>query len=107
MGGVGILLKNVVTDLYGSNIKMLHRPLDFFRELEFSIDHVVTRHEQVRQLRANTWAADNNTYSSKYNLFFAQSQSGLVSTQVLDYVIHRWGVPLSVPLLLEKKIRGK
>ncbi|EHP82733.1 hypothetical protein [Methanotorris formicicus] len=47
----------------------------------------------------------NNSKSSNYNLFFAQSQRGIVSIkQVLDYAIHRWGTPLAMFMLLEKDL---
>lgn len=54
------------------------------------------------------WAKINNSKPTKYNLFFTQSIRGIVPIkQVLDYGIHRWGVPLCVPLLLEKDISEK
>ena len=41
-------------------------------------------------------------------MFFAQSPRGIVSiNQVLDYGLHRWGVPLCVPLLIEKDLGKK
>jgi hypothetical protein len=49
------------------------------------------------------WAKLNNSKPSKYNLFFTQSQRGIVPTKVLDYAIHRWGTPLAMILLLEKE----
>ncbi|MEO0069955.1 MAG: hypothetical protein ABIK18_04085, partial [candidate division WOR-3 bacterium] len=53
-------------------------------------------------------ARENNTSPTKYNLFFTQSTRGIVPTnQVLDYSIHRWGVPLCVPLLLEKNLQER
>ncbi len=106
--GVRELLKTVTNALYRKEIRIFHRPLDFFRELNISIDEILKKHDSIKTLRADIWAKQNNSNSSKYNLFFAQSQRGIVSiNQVLDYGIHRWGVPLCVPLLLEKDLAGK
>jgi len=108
MPGVRELLKNVTNALYGKEIRIFHRPLDFFRELNISIDEILKKHNSVKGLRADIWAKVNNSNPSKYNLFFAQSPRGIVSiNQVLDYGIHRWGVPLCVPLLLEKDLKEK
>ena len=108
MIGVRELLKNVTTSLYGQEIRIFHRPLDFFRELSVSIDEILNEHESIKKIRAEEWAQDNRSTPSRYNLFFAQSIRGLISTkQVLDYAIHRWGVPLCVPLLLEKDLQKK
>ena len=106
--GVRELLKNVTNALYRKEIRIFHRPLDFFRELNISIDEILDKHKSVKKLRAEDWAKANNSNPSKYNLFFAQSPRGIVSiNQVLDYGIHRWGVPLCVPLLLEKDLGEK
>jgi hypothetical protein len=106
--GVRELLKNVTNALYRKEIRIFHRPLDFFRELNISIDEILRKHNSVKKLRAEIWAKLNNSNPSKYNLFFAQSPRGIVSiNQVLDYGIHRWGVPLCVPLLLEKDLGDK
>ncbi|MCQ6254413.1 hypothetical protein [Methanocaldococcus sp.] len=103
--GVRKLLNGVITNLYREEIRILHRPLDFFKELGISIDTLIEQHESVKKIRAETWAKLNNTNPSKYNLFFAQSQRGIVPIkQVLDYSIHRWGTPLAMYLLLEKDL---
>ena len=105
MTGVRMLLKDVTTHLYRNEIRIFHRPIDFFKELNISIDEILERHESVKKIRAKIWAKENYSSPSKYNLFFAQSQRGLISTkQVLDYAIHRWGVPLCFLLLLEKDL---
>jgi len=105
MKGVRELLKNVTTSLYRQEIRIFHRPIDFFKELGISIDEILSKHESIREIRAEDWAKENKSSPSKYNLFFAQSMRGIISTrQVLDYAIHRWGVPLCVPLLLEKDL---
>lgn len=106
MKGVGKLLNDVTSYLYRREIRIFHRPLDFFKELGISIDEILNKHESVKEIRAEKWAKENNSTPSKYNLFFAQSMRGIISTkQVLDYSIHRWGVPLCVPLLLEKDLQ--
>jgi len=103
MIGVRELLKSVTTKLYRHEVRIFHRPIDFFRELGISIDEVLEEHKSIKKIRAEDWARENKSTPSKYNLFFAQSQRGLISTkQVLDYTVHRWGVPLCIPLLLEK-----
>ncbi len=103
--GVRELLKNVTNALYRKEIRIFHKPLDFFRELNISVDEILNEHISVKEARAEIWAKLNNTNPNKYNLFFAQSPRGIVSIkQVLDYGLHRWGVPLCVPLLLEKDL---
>jgi len=106
--GVRMLLRDVTTNLYEKGIKIFHNPLDFFKELDISINEILTRHKSIKDIRAEEWAMKNNSTEQKYNLFFAQSNRGIVSTkQVLDYSIHRWGVPLSFFLLLEKDYKTK
>jgi len=101
--GVRRLLREVTNALYRREIRIFHKPLEFFRELNISIDEILTKHESVKELRSETWAQLNNSNPRRYNLFFAQSPRGIVPIkQVLDYGLHRWGVPLCVPLLLEK-----
>jgi|GEM_PF-451020 len=103
--GVGKLLKEVATSLYRQEIRIFHKPLDFFNELKISIDDILEKHKSIKDIRAEKWAKENASSPSKYNLFFAQSLRGIVPiNQVLDYTIHRWGVPLCVPLLLEKDL---
>lgn len=105
MIGVRELLKEVTTMLYRNEIRIFHRPVDFFKELNISIDEILKKHESIKKMRAEAWANENNSIPSKYSLFFAQSIRGLISTkQVLDYTVHRWGVPLCLPLLLEKDL---
>lgn len=100
--GVRILLADVINDLYEKEVRILHRPADFFRELGISIESILEKHKSVKSLRSTEWARVNKSDPNRYNLFFAQSQRGIVSTNVLDYAIHRWGVPLCAALLLEK-----
>jgi len=101
--GVRELLKRVTNALYEKEIRVFHRPLDFFRELNITIDEILDKHASIKKMRSKIWAQLNKTNPNKYNLFFAQSMRGIVPiNQVLDYGIHRWGVPLCVPLLLER-----
>jgi len=103
--GVRELLKNVTNALYRKEIRIFHKPLDFFRELNISVDEILDKHKSVKRIRSEEWAKLNNARPNRYNLFFAQSPRGIVSiNQVLDYGLHRWGVPLCVPLLLEKDL---
>ena len=103
MIGVRELLKNVTINLYRQEIRIFHRPLDFFKELGISVEELLSTHKSIKELRAKDWAKETNSSPEKYRLFFAQSMRGIVSTkQVLDYALHRWGVPLCVPLLLEQ-----
>jgi len=106
--GVRELLKNVTTALYRNEIRIFHRPIDFFRELNISIDEILEKHESIKKIRAAIWAKEIKSTPSKYNLFFTTSLRGIVPIkQVLDYAIHRWGVPLCLPLLLEKDLESK
>lgn len=106
--GVRELLKEVTTSLYRKEIRIFHRPTDFFNELNISIDEMISKHNSIKEIRAEKWALENKSSPSKYNLFFTQSMRGIVSTkQVLDYAIHRWGVPLAMFLLLEKDLNSK
>lgn len=108
MTGVRELLKTVTEQLYRREVRILHRPLDFFKELGISIDAILEEHQSVKKLRGEYWAKENESSANKYNLFFAQSPRGIISTkQVLDYALHRWGVPLCVPLLLEKDLEKR
>uniref|UniRef100_A0A7C3Z2A8 Uncharacterized protein n=1 Tax=candidate division WOR-3 bacterium TaxID=2052148 RepID=A0A7C3Z2A8_UNCW3 len=75
---------------------------DFFKEFGISIDSILEKHSGIKKIRARDWALENESSPSKYNLFFAQSPRGIVPNKVLDYSVHRWGVPLCLPLLLEK-----
>ena len=96
MEGLRQMLIEVTNELYRKEIRILHRPLDFFKELGISIDKIRTVHEGVKKVRAPIWAKENQSNPEKYNLFMDNSK------QVLNYAVFRWGVPLCVPLILEK-----
>ena len=97
MHGVRRLLIDVTNSLYRKEIRFLHTPISFFKELNISIDDVLANHASIKQLRAEEWAKVNQTNPEKYNLFMDGTR------QVLDYVVSRWGVPLALPLVLEKR----
>jgi len=97
MHGVRKLLVDVTNSLYRKEVRFLHTPLSFFKELNISIDDVLENHANIKQLRAKAWAKINQTNPEKYNLFMDGAK------QVLDYVVSRWGVPLALPLVLDKR----
>lgn len=104
--GIGILLKDVINSLYQKEVRILHKPLDFFKELEISVDEILEKHKKVKEIRAREWAREINAKTpAKYTLFYAQTQGGMVPTKVLSYALHRWGVPLCVALLLERDLQ--
>ncbi len=103
--GVRELLKNVINQLYRKEIRILHTPIEFFKEIDIAIDEIIEQHEEIKEIRKHLWAKEMNSKPSKYNLFFTQTPRGIVSiTQVLDYVIHRWGLPLCCFLIREKDL---
>ena len=96
--GVRRLVKEVVNAIYKKEIRIFHKPLDFFKELGISIDEILEKHESIKRIRANDWAEENQSNPNKYNLFMDGTN------QVLGYAVYRWGVPLCVPLFLEKDL---
>lgn len=96
--GVRKLLIEVTNALYREEIRFLHKPEVFFRELGIAVDHITSVHEAVKELRARQWAEVNRSQVSKYSLFLDGAQ------QVLNYAVFRWGSPLAVPLLLTKDL---
>lgn len=94
--GVRQLLIGVTNDLYLNEIRFLHKPILFFQELGLAVDQILNRHASIKSIRAKIWAAENQTNPSKYNLFIDNTK------QVLNYAVFRWGVPLALPLLLER-----
>lgn len=97
--GVRQLLSRVTNELYLREVRFLHRPVSFFQELGIGIDHILETHESLKQLRAESWAKVNMSNPARYNLFTDNA------TQALGYAVYRWGVPLALPLLLEKDAR--
>lgn len=95
IAGVRKLLKDVTNALYRKEIRFLHKPVEFFKEVGIAIDEILESHEGIKVLRSSVWALDNQSNPGRYNLFMDNSH------QVLNYAIFRWGVPLALPLLLE------
>jgi len=96
--GIRQLLKDVTNNLYQKEVRFLHRPLDFFKEVGISVDEILHSHENIKKIRAEDWAKENKSTANRYNLFMDNSK------QVLGYAVYRWGVPLAVPYLLEKDL---
>lgn len=94
--GVRKLLQDVTNALYRREIRFLHTPLDFFKEIGISIDEILDKHGIIKKLRGKIWAKENQSNPDRYNLFMDNSK------QVLNYAVFRWGVPLALPLLLER-----
>ncbi len=95
--GVRMLLTEVTNYLYRHEIRFLHTPVNFFKELGIVVDQIKNQHDIVKEIRAIPWAKDNQSNPSRYNLFLDNT------TQVLNYAVFRWGVPLAVPLILENE----
>lgn len=93
--GVREMLIDVVNALYESEIRIFHSPLEFFREINVSVDEIWQKHAEVRERRAERWAVDNEASATRYNLYLDNSK------QTLGYAVFRWGVPLALPYLLE------
>lgn len=95
--GIRRLLVDVTNDLYEKEVRFLHKPIDFFKELGIAIERILENHNKIKGLRADLWARNNDSSPNKYNLFMDKTK------QALNYSIFRWGVPLALPLLLEKE----
>ncbi len=94
--GVRLLLINVTNLLYQNEVRFLHTPSEFFRELGIAIDKIIEQHESVKKIRAQIWAKANQSTPGRYSLFLDGTR------QSLCYAVFRWGVPLALPLLLER-----
>lgn len=93
--GVRDLLISVTNQLYLNGIRFFHNPLSFFKALGLAIDRILDSHAAIKDVRAEIWAAENRSTPEKYNLFMDNAK------QVLNYAVFRWGVPITLPLLLE------
>jgi len=96
--GVGLLLAQVTNALYRREVRFLHQPEEFFQDLGIAIDHIDSVHTAIKHLRAEKWAQDNQSRANRYNLFMDNAH------QTLSYAVFRWGVPLALPLVLDRKI---
>ncbi len=59
--GVREMMVRVVNNLYEKEVRIFHRPLDFFKEINLSVDHIWNTHETVKSKRSDRWARDNQT----------------------------------------------
>ncbi|MHA1653348.1 MAG: hypothetical protein ACTSYX_02815 [Candidatus Thorarchaeota archaeon] len=104
--GIRLLLKYTIEEMYANGVRFLHNPASFFSELEKFIDVMDSCHEKVKQMRAQAWAKAQNSSPSKYCLYFGQSMRGVVSIkQALQFGVARWGTPLALMLVLERRGR--
>lgn len=101
LSGVRKLTIEVTNSLYREEIRFLHRPVDFFKEIGLAIDEILKKHEAVRNIRAAIWGQENQANPNRYNLFIDNSK------QALNYAIFRWGVPLALPLVLERDTQSR
>lgn len=101
MVGVRELVVKVTNTLYRREVRFLHDPIAFFKEVGIAITSIKNTHDLVKQKRAEPWAKANNTNATKYNLFIDGTK------QVLQYAIFRWGMPLAVPMLLMRHVEEK
>ena len=95
--GVRDLVISVINHLYEREIRILHQPLLFFKELGISIDEILDSHARIKDLHSKRWAEENQSKADRYLLFMDNSK------QVLNYAIFRWGVPLALIMYLDKK----
>ncbi len=98
IAGVRRMLIDMTNTLYRQEIRFLHRPADLFREIGIVVSELVAAHETVKSARAAVWARDNQSKPERYNLLQYDNNQ----TKPLHYVVARWGVPLLLPLFLEK-----
>jgi hypothetical protein len=97
--GVRGLAVGVLNDLYSREVRVLHRPLDFFEHFHVSVTSIEEVHAVVKAAKAEAWAARNDSIPAKYRLYMENAQ------QTLGYAIYRWGAPLAVPLMLDQEAR--
>ena len=96
--GLRQMLIQVTNHLYAREIRFLHRPANFFREIGIAVDQIIQSHESIKAIRAQEWAKENRSTPSRYNLFKYDRDQ----TKALHYAVARWGVPLLLPLFLER-----
>lgn len=99
--GVRKLVVEVTNSLYQKEVRFLHTPIEFFKELGIAIEDILRIHKSIKDIRSEIWGRYNQANPKKYNLFIDNSK------QVLNYAVFRWGVPLALPLLLEKDCKDE
>ena len=92
--GVRDLMVRSVNRFYEQEVHIFHRPLDFFREIQLTVDAIWEAHRKVKAERAEQWAQENKSTAGRYNLYMDKTK------QTLNYAAFRWGVPLALPHLL-------
>lgn len=92
------LLHNVINNLYEKEVRILHKPLDFFKEIGISVDVILENHALINFKRILNWTIENHSIPINYSPIMDNSK------QVLNYAIYRWGIPLTLPYLLEKDL---
>lgn len=95
--GVRRLAADVLNDLYSREVRILHRPLDFFEHFHVSTASIEYCHAVIKEARAQIWAQRNASNPAKYLLYMEGA------SQTLGYAIYRWGAPLAVPLMLAQE----
>lgn len=94
--GLREMLIRMTNEFYRREVRYLHRPSDFFREVGLAIDLLIESHNSIKDTRASIWAKVNQSKPNKYNLL----QYDQNTTKPLHYIVARWGVPLLLPLFL-------
>jgi len=59
MKGVRLMTTKVINKLYRSEVRIFHRPLDFFKEIGVAVDSILSSHESIKKIRAVLWAGEN------------------------------------------------
>lgn len=95
--GVRRLAVGVLNDLYSREVRVLHRPLDFFEHFHISATSIEECHAVVKAARSAAWAERNDSNPAKYLLYMENAR------QTLGYAVYRWGAPLAVPLILAQE----
>ncbi len=95
--GVREMMVGIVNDLYSREIRIFHKPMDFFREIDVSVDEITDHHKRIKDKRSESWAKRNQSTPGRYNLYMDNCK------QTLNYAVFRWGVPIAIPYLLSKE----
>ena len=100
MSGLRFFYDHVLNEFYSHGKFILHDPSVFFKYIGFSVDTIIDQHKIATDNFADEWANRNDSTPGKYNLFMENSR------QALHYAVSRWGVPLSLIILLENENRS-
>lgn len=72
--GVRSLLIKVTNALYQREVRFLHTPLEFFKELGIAIDEILEKHQGIKEIRSEIWGSENQSNPERYNLFMDNSK---------------------------------